>query len=385
MSRRYRIAHLLTLLELGGAQQNTLYSVRHHDRRYFDVALLAGAGAQLDDEARAIPDADVHLVDWLPHPIRPATDLIAIERMRRWFKEQRIDLVHTHSSKAGILGRIAAQLAGVPAVVHTVHGWSFNATQPRALQMSYRALERFVAPWTDRILVVAANHRESGLDAGIGREAQYRIVRSGIDADRFVVDVAERQRLRQEWALPDDAFVFGTVTNMKPQKAPLDFVAVAARACRAEPRLHFVFAGDGPLMPEVRQAVEQEGLSDRIRLLGWRDDVPELLAAFDGFLLTSHFEGLPRVVLQATAAGRPVVATAVDGTPEVIEDGVSGWLAAAGDVDGLASAVLECVAEPTTACHRVGAAQKRLQGSFHLRTMVQQLDRLYLELLQGRC
>ena len=138
-------------------------------------------------------------------------------------------------------------------------------------------------------------------------------------------------------------------------------------------------------MPEVRQAVEQEGLSDRIRLLGWRDDVPELLAAFDGFLLTSHFEGLPRVVLQATAAGRPVVATAVDGTPEVIEDGVSGWLAAAGDVDGLASAVLECVAEPTTACHRVGAAQKRLQGSFHLRTMVQQLDRLYLELLQGRC
>ena len=382
MTRRYRIAHVITLLELGGAQQNTLYSVRHHDRERFEVELIAGAGAQLDEEAQSIPDAQVHLVDWLPHPIRPGQDLAAVERLRRLFRARSIDLVHTHSSKAGILGRLAAKLAGVPAVVHTVHGWSFNPTQSAWRRGLYRGLERRAAAWTDRLLVVAEGHQEIGLAAGIGRPEQYAVVRSGIDPSLYRVDAARRQALRAEWGLTDDHLVCGTVANMKPQKAPLDFIEVAARACREAPNLRFIFAGDGPLMPQVREATARHGLTERVQLLGWRDDVPDLLAAFDLFLLTSHFEGLPRVVLQASAAGRPVVATAVDGTPEIIADGATGWSAPAGDIAGLTAGVLDCVRNQDEAARRVEQAQQRLQGTFHIQTMVRELDSLYLQLLE---
>lgn len=383
--RRYRIAHLITLLELGGAQQNTLYSVRHHDRSRFDVELISGSGGRLDQEARSIPDAKVDLVDWIQHPIRPWADLRAIWKLRDHLRARRIDLLHTHSSKAGILGRIAAQLAGVPAVVHTVHGWSFNETQPFGQQQLYRTLERCMAPLCDKILVVAARHRESGLAAGIGHATQYRVVRSGIDPQLYVNPTRPAASIREEFGFGEGCFVVGTVANMKPQKAPLDFVAVAARAYRENRQLRFVMAGDGPLKGEVEAAIEREGLTEIVKLLGWRDDVADLLHGLDCFLLTSHFEGLPRVVLQAIAAGRPIVATAVDGTPEVVRPERSGWLANAGDIDGLARGLIECSSKPEVAARYANGARASLRGSFNIKTMVRELDALYLSLLSGRC
>ena len=170
MSRRkYRVLHLITRLELGGAQQNTLYCTANHDRALFDVELIAGAGGHLDDEARAIADARVQIVPWLRHEVDPWRDLGALFRLRSYMAANDIDVVHTHSSKAGILGRLAAHLAGVPLVVHTVHGWSFNDTQSVLRRRAYVALERLAATVTDRIVVVASKNREKGLCLGIGR------------------------------------------------------------------------------------------------------------------------------------------------------------------------------------------------------------------------
>ena len=134
--------------------------------------MIAGRGSRLDDEARGIPDAKVQLVPWLKHAISPPFDLLAVLKLRNYFRAAGIDLVHTHSSKAGILGRLAANLAGVPAVVHTVHGWSFNPSQTPARRKLHMSLQRMVAPMTDRILVVAANHIDAGLRAGFGRRTQ---------------------------------------------------------------------------------------------------------------------------------------------------------------------------------------------------------------------
>jgi len=382
MSHRYRVLHLITLLELGGAQQNTLYCARHHDRERFDVELIAGSGGRLDDEARTIPDARVQLVPWLKHSISPLFDLLAVLKLRNYFRRAGIDLVHTHSSKAGILGRLAAHLAGVPAVVHTVHGWSFNPTQAPVHRKMYIWLERLVAPMTDRILVVAAQHIDVGLGAGIGRSSQYDVVRSGIDSRLYSSPTKPREELRRELGYKPSDFVVGTVANMKPQKAPLDFVETAARSHALNPAMRFFFAGDGDQMPAVRSRVESDGLQDVVRLLGWREDVPDLLHAMDAFLLTSRFEGLPRVVLQAMAAGRPVVATAVDGTPEVVESGVTGLLAPPGDTAALAEH-LDRLARDTTM--RTGLTEKataRLGDEFDIRRMVDGLDRLYTNLLQ---
>ena len=153
--RKTRVLHLITRLELGGAQQNTLYCTANHDRGLFDVELIAGAGGELDDEAREITDATVQIVPWLRHEIDPWRDVEALFRLRSYMAARRVDVVHTHSSKAGILGRLAAHLAGVPLVVHTVHGWSFNDTQSRSRQRAYVALERLAAGFTDRIVVVS--------------------------------------------------------------------------------------------------------------------------------------------------------------------------------------------------------------------------------------
>lgn len=377
------VVHLITRLELGGAQQNTLYSAAHHDRSRFRVGLWAGEGGILDAEARAIADADVRLFPWLVHPIRPHRDALALVRLVAAMRETKPALLHTHSSKAGILGRAAARIARVPHVVHTVHGWSFNDTQPSVVVRLYRLLERAAARATDRIVCVSEADRREGIASEIGRPEAYRLVRSGIDPEEFAARPGARERVRASLGIGPGELLAGTVACLKLQKAPLDLVEAAAVALRADPRLRFVVAGDGELRGAVEARARDLGLGERFRLLGWRRDVPDLLAALDLFVLTSLFEGLPRAVLQAMVAGVPVVATAVGGTPEVVRDGETGLLVRPGDPVAAAAAIVRLAGEPETARRLAAAASKRIGEEFEIRGMVRTLDALYEDLLHA--
>lgn len=381
MSEPVRLVHVITRLDLGGAQQNTLHCVAHHDRARFRVGLIAGAGGRLDPEARAIADADVDLVPWLRHPVAPVADVLAVLRLRERFRRGRIDVVHTHSSKAGIVGRLAARLAGVPALVHTVHGWSFNDTQPWPVRAAYVALERLAARWTHRLVVVSSLNRDKGLSLGIGSEERYRTVHSGIRADDFRRPRGVRDAMRARLGYGPDDRVVGTVGNLKAQKAPLDWIEAAAIARERDDRLRFFLVGDGPLRAESEALAARRGLGDRVRFLGWRDDVADLLQAMDVFLLTSRFEGLPRSVLQAMAAGVPVVATAVDGTPEVVIDGETGVLVAPGDPRAAAEAVVRVAEDRNLADRLRSGASRRLGEGFDIDRMVVDLETMYLEIL----
>jgi glycosyltransferase involved in cell wall biosynthesis len=383
MQRRYRIVHLITRLELGGAQQNTLFSVQHHDRERFEVGLMAGAGGMLDAEALRIPDADVRLLPYLKHPVSPLSDMLGLFKLRAHFKKSGIDLVHTHCSKAGILGRLAARLAGVPAIVHTAHGWSFNPTQPSWLRGTYVALERMAAACSDRLIVVSSFNRDAGLQAGVGRSEQYEVLHSGIDCDQFRRPQTGRDTVRARLGFGPAHKVVGTIACLKPQKAPLDFVRAAAAAHERDGNLRFFIAGDGELRAAVAALVKERGLQDVVQLLGWRRDVTDLLHAMDAFLLTSLFEGLPRAVLQAMAAGIPVIATAVDGTPEVVEDGVSGLLVPPARPDLAAERLLQMLGDNALRERCVLGASRRLNDAFDIKRMVRDLDRLYLRLLEG--
>ena len=380
-ARRARIVHLITRLDLGGAQQNTLYCVRHHDRARFDVGLWAGAGGRLDPEARAIRDADVRLLPWLAHPISPARDAAALLRLVAMLHG--VDLVHTHSSKAGIVGRAAARLAGVPAVVHTVHGWSFNDTHGRATRSTFITLERLAARETDLLLCVSEADRALGLSYGIGEPSAYRILRSGIEAASYAPTDGARSRVRRELGCAPDSVLVGSVGNLKAQKAPLDFVEPARRAHARDPRLRFVFAGDGELRGDVERAIARASLGSVVRLLGWRDDVPDLLAALDLFLLTSRFEGLPRAALQAVAAGVPVIATDTGGIAEVVVPGEGGLLVPVGDVEAAAGAVVRLAAEPELGRRLAANARARLGADFDIRRMLRDLEEHYDDLLSA--
>jgi glycosyltransferase involved in cell wall biosynthesis len=377
--RRPRIVHLVTRLELGGAQQNTLYCVLHHDRARFEVGLWAGQGGLLDPKARAIPDADVRLFPWLKHPIAPVRDAASVLRLAR--RLAGVDLVHTHSSKAGMIGRAAARLAGVRAVVHTVHGWSFNPFQSPAARRAYVGMERIAARFTDRLICVAEADRATGLALGIGSPPQYRIVRSGIDTAAFARSPDGRARVRASLGLAPDAIVVGTIANLKPQKAPLDFVEAARLAAAKDERLRFVYAGDGEQRGTVERAIASAGLSGKVTLLGWRDDVRDLLSAMDVFVLTSRFEGLPRAVLQAMAASVPVVVTDTGGVADVVLDGVSGRLVPPAAPAAAAEAIVGLASDPERRRRLAVEGLARLSDEFESGGMLRRVEAIYDELL----
>jgi glycosyltransferase involved in cell wall biosynthesis len=383
--RPARVCHVITRLELGGAQDNTLHTVRGLGPA-FAVSLLSGRGGLLDDEARAIPGIELSFVPGLVRRPSPAHDLRAAWALYREMRRLKPDIVHTHSSKAGILGRMAARAAGVPVIVHTIHGFGFNDRQPASLRAVLVGMERLVAPWTTHTIAVSSAQIEAGAALGIVDRVRSSVIRSGVHLEAF--RAAARRfpsprlaPLRRELRLPEGAPLVGMVACLKPQKAPVDFVEVAARVLAGVPTAHFVIAGDGELRPAVERRVEELGLAGRLHLLGWRRDIPEIMAALDVAVLTSLWEGLPRVVPEAIAAGRPVVATAVDGTAEILRDGDNAFVAAPGDREALARGVLRLLGDPALAVAMTARATPLL-GEFDIDAMVRAQADLYRRLLE---
>ena len=377
-----RILHVITRLELGGAQQNTLQTCAELSRRGHDVVLAAGAGGILDEDARRGPFRFVPITR-LVREIRPLRDLAALAQLVGLMRDERPDVVHTHSSKAGALGRVAAAIARVPIVVHSIHGWSFAAGMPRATRAAYRLVERACAPLTDHFISVSARDLELGIRAGIVPEPKGSVIRSGFDLGEFAPEGPGRDEIRGEWGVSASDVLVVNVSNFKPQKAPLDFIRAAGIAARAAPALKFAFVGDGELRAEVEAAVAREGLGARMILAGWRRDVPEILRAADVFALSSLWEGLPRTVVQARACGLPVVATAVNGTPEAVDDGRTGLLVPPGDPVALAGALVKLASnEPL----RRAMGERARQGldEFSASAMVDAQERLYERLAARR-
>jgi len=384
-ARGVSVCHVITLLELGGAQQNTLYTVAHLEPP-FRPSLVCGPGGLLDAEAGRLP-VPVRFVPSLVRPIRPHLDALTLVRLARLFRKERPDIVHTHSSKAGILGRLAAGLAGVPHVVHTIHGFGFHAAQPRLVRDAFIALERLAARVTTHFIAVSRAHIDAGVALGLFPRERVSLIRSGVvlaDFERAAgIDRActAGPSFRDELGVPRDAPLVGMVACLKPQKSPLTFVEVAARVVRDRPDAIFVLAGDGEMRVDVERLGARLGLGDRLRLLGWRRDIPWVMAALDVLLHTSLWEGLPRVLPEAIACGVPIVATGVDGTAEILEDGVSGIVCSPGDADALAAGVKRLLSDREVG-HRMARRAREVLGEFDIDDMVRQQERLYLSLVR---
>lgn len=376
-----RVLHIITMLELGGAQQNTLYTCAHLDRDSFTPVLACGPGGMLDAEALALPGVETHFVPSLVREIHPGRDLVALASLTRFIAKLGPAIVHTHSSKAGIVGRWAAHLAGVRRIVHSIHGFGFHPGQSAPVRKAFIAAERSASRFTSRFIAVSRANRRTGAELGLFREEGCAVIRSGIELGRFREAARRPGELRREIGLGDTAPLVGMIACLKAQKAPLDFVEVARQVLGTIPDATFVLAGDGELRAEVEAAIARiPNGRESVRLLGWRRDTERILADLDLLLLTSRWEGLPRVVPEAMAAGRPVVATAVDGTPEAVEEGVSGYLAPSGDLDLLARRVVELLRDPALRI-RMGEAGARRSAEWDIDEMVRAQERVYDGLL----
>jgi glycosyltransferase involved in cell wall biosynthesis len=383
------VIHVITMLELGGAQQNTLHTVAHLDSDRFQPYLMAGPGGILDGEAAALAGVPVVFVPDLVREVRPRRDLAALWRIRSGIRRVRRHhpgmplIVHTHSSKAGILGRWAAFLERVPVVIHTFHGFGFHVNQPPWVRWTYQTLERWTGKVTHRFIAVSRANMDVATRCRIARPEQMVLIRSGIPIRSFQEVDESREEIRRGLGLSEGHRVVTMVACLKSQKAPCDFVEVARRVRPHAPDAVFLLAGDGALRPEVEERAAAHGLGPAFRLLGWRRDVPQLLRATDVLVLTSRWEGLPRVLPQAMAAGVPVIATAVDGSPEAVQDGVNGFVVPPGDVDGMAQRVLHLLRDPALR-QRMGDEGRSRVGEFDIDRMVHQQEALYDEMVAER-
>lgn len=377
------VCHIITKLELGGAQEVALYAVSHLDKSRFRPVLITGPGGLLTEEAQRIAGIEVIVLPSLIRDIRLSTDLLTWIRLLALFRRLRPTIVHTHSSKAGLLGRWAAWWARVPIIVHTIHGYGITPAQPAWLRRILIALERLTGWITTHWIAVAHSDVTKGRVWHLFRD-NVTVIRAGIDPKPFEgsIDAAERDRLREEFGAGRHDVLVGTVACLKPQKAPEDFIAVAKQVCAETPRARFVLIGDGELRPHIEALIEASGLRDHVRLMGWRRDIPRAMKALDAFLLTSHWEGLPRVLLEARAAGIPVVATRVGGADEAI-DHRQGCLSAPGDIAGLVEQ-LSRVIRARPAVSQKKRMEEMLPKEFHIEEMAKEYQSLYDRLMRAR-
>lgn len=372
VTRPTRVAYVITRLDVGGAQETVVALASALPRPSFDVTVLAGseveAGDSIAPELRRL-SVEVVLLGELRSSIRPAADLRAVWALRRELLRIKPDIVHTHSSKAGVIGRVAARMSGRPAVVHTVHGWSFHSHQPAPVAVFFRTVERLLARWTDALVVVASRDRELGLEHRIGDDHRYHLIPSGIllGGGRGV----EPQELPEG----EPEFRVAFVGRLAAQKNPLLAIRGFALFRRQVPRSRLLLVGDGPLRREVSQAIQQLGLQDAVELLGIRRDVRRLLRQADAFLLTSDWEGMPRTVLEAAAEGVPVVTCLVGGLAELIEHDVSG-IVHDGTPEGVASALQRLRGDPALATAVAKEAASRL-APFDAQVMVSRTVAMY--------
>lgn len=381
-----RVLHLITESNLGGAQLNTLATVRRLPRGRFEPILACGLGGPGDTGAllREAQNAGIetHEIGPLIRPVRPLADLAAYRSTRRLIRRLRPSIVHTHSTKAGFLGRLAARAEKVPVIVHTLHGVPFRLEGGGAAARVYLWLERRCARFTDALISVSQELALRYELAGICPAGEAEVIYSGISFSRLDVPV-ERESVRAEFGFEPDMSLAGFVGRFSEQKAPEVVVRAAAEVLARRPRVGFLLVGEGRLRASVEQQIADLGLTGKVVVAGERADVPRLLRAFDIFVAASRWEGVGRALTEAMFVGLPVVAAPVNGVGELLEDGVTGLAAGPDDPAALAAAVERLLDDRQLAGRLGQAAHERVRRMMSAETMVERIAALYDRQLAG--
>jgi glycosyltransferase involved in cell wall biosynthesis len=347
VSTRVRVVHVITRMNVGGAAGFVLDVCRCLSPERFEQLVVTGPAPECEGSLvgeLAELGVETHVVAPLaraPHPLR---DVRAARAVREALRSLRPDVVHTHTAKAGFVGRWAAHSLGVPAL-HHVHGWaSLNESGGLAFR-AYLQAERLAARWCTRILTVTPRDTARGLALGIGTSDQYALVRAGIDT-RGVRAAATAGAAPEIQRLADEGPVVGFLGRLCDQKQPLAFVEAATIVAKGRPEARFLLVGDGPQRALVDRAAERSGLGPRLLRLPFRHDVASVLRSLRVLAHPSRHEGLPRLLLEAFAVGTPVVATPVGGCAELLDAERNALVVPPGDPAALARAITRLLGEP---------------------------------------
>ena len=340
--RPLRICHVITRMIVGGAQENTLLTIRGHREAGQQCELVTGPSPGREGELlkqSVNTGLKVTVFPELVRELSPVKDLKAYFKLKRYFEENKFDVVHTHSSKAGIVGRYAARAAHVPVVVHTVHGQAFHPHEKWYRNFLYILLERLAARKCDKIYAVAQAMIDQCVAAKVAKREKYQVVYSGMETTRFA-EAKRDPELRKRLGIPENARTIVTVARLFPLKG-YEFVLPAAKSIIEKyPDTHVLVVGDGPMHDELEAKIAEAGLTGHFHFAGLvpPDTVADHLAQGELLWHLSLREGLPRAVVQALACGIPAMGFALDGTPEVLENGVTGFAVTPESVDAVVEA-----------------------------------------------
>jgi glycosyltransferase involved in cell wall biosynthesis len=384
-----RVTHVITRLIVGGAQENTVASVLGLNRLPgYDVRLITGPtlGTEGSLESRfANHPRLLSLLPSLVRPVHPWKDWTALRALTSRFRQQSPDIVHTHSGKAGVLARLAAHRAGVPIIIHTIHGPSFGPFQGPLSNFLFRQAERLAGRVTTRFVVVADAMKHQYLGAGIGRDSQYTRIFSGFHLDPFL-NATNDLHLRARFGFTSDHLVVGMISRLFKLKGHDDLLDIVPRLVLALPRIRFLLIGDGPWRGRLEERVHRTGLDQYIAFAGLvpPPQVPQHVGIMDLLIHLSRREGLPRALPQALAARRPVIAYDCDGASEVCVNSQTGFLVPPGDQNVLVDRILDLANSPELRARLGDAGQSRVRACFSEDQMIRDLHALYQQLSRAR-
>lgn len=389
---KIKTIHIIARLDKGGSAENTLLTVMGLDREIYDVFLVKGLSVEsnmADDETRAVEEMvreaeregiRIITVPGLVRRIHLFYDLKAFFALIKILRYEHPDIVHTHTSKAGIMGRWAAFLTGIPVIIHTPHGHVFWGYFGRCKTLFYIILEKLTACITDKIIALTEQEKKDHLHFLIASEDKFSVVHSGINLDRFSNLSVDPAVMKRELEIPEGNLVVGTAGRLTPVKGQRYLIEAARKIVDVKPDTTFVFLGDGELLNELKNMAFRLGIRENVKFLGWRPDVAEVMSTFDIFVLPSLNEGMGRVLVEAMAMGKPIVASDVGGIADLVVDGKNGFLVPAADVEIMVVRINDLL-ESAEKRKKMGENGKSRSANYSSNLMVKNIDQLYRAML----
>ena len=389
-----KVLHIITRLDRGGSAQNTLLTCQELIQKY-DVVLAHGLSLEskmtpLERHSveKQIKEARNHGLKDISIPslvrrIDPVRDIRAFFAIWKLLIGEKPAIVHTHTYKAGILGCWAAKLAGVPIIIHTPHGHIFFGHFSPLVTRFFMIVERLTAAMVDRMVALTEGERRDYVAFSVANPDKMVTIHSGVNIDQFMKVKRNGREKKRSLGLNTNGLVVGTIGWLLPIKGPMYLLKAMTEVWQTHPDIQLVYVGKGDLEKELKGEAYRTGVSDKVKFLGWRDDIPEIMQILDIFVLPSLNEGMGRVLVEAMASGKPIVASKVGGIPDLVKDGHNGFLVGPGDVNGLSLAIKKLIEDEQLRL-KMGAKGKSMAPHFRVEKMVEKIDALYSSLCHAK-
>jgi glycosyltransferase involved in cell wall biosynthesis len=366
----------------GGADENTYSTIIGLNGGRYDIDLMVGDCSELENFPM-LENKKVFVVKNLVRDVSPLKDLKALGEIYSFLKKNRYDIVHTHTAKGGFIGRISARLAKVPIIIHTLHGTTFGDFLPFYRRKLYIALEKMAISKTDKIISVSRDLINKYIGQKIGYPEKYTVIYSGIDTDRFYeagkIPETEKIRLKKELGLDPYDITIVNISRLEPRKGHKYFLESASRIIERFPQVKFLIVGDGDYKEVLKKRADEFKLSSNLIFTGSRQDIEKVIAISDVSVLTSLWEGLPRVLIQSAAVGKPIVTFEVEGVREIVQNGINGFIVPSRDIETLTERIIFLL-EDLEQARNMGIQGREIVGdAWNVENMVNRIDEVYKE------